>query len=261
MEKRDWEQIAKEFTDRVFQVTDHDTHGLIRQTARKLGTPSKHAGDFGCGPGAVTRLLAPNFGQVTGIDQAGGLIQEAQQATTAKNVTFIQADLTTTQSLGTVFDVSFCVNVLINRNHQVREKICRTIAAHTRKGGTAVFVVPSFESMLRVYQTVVDCQVNDSAGRILAGRKTAGRNAAVRSVTRQLQSEVESVIDGIVTVGGSPTKHFLADELAAFLGAAGFQVRSIQRVEYPWEEELDDPPPGLGSPTPWDWMAECRRKL
>ena len=256
MEKRDWEQIATEFTDRVFQVTDHDTHGLIRQTARKLGTPSKHAGDFGCGPGAVTRLLAPHFRQVTGMDQAAGLVQEAQRATTAKNVTFVQADLTTTQPLGTVFDVSFCVNVLINRNHQVREKICRTIAAHTRKRGTAVFVVPSLESMLRVYQTVVDCQI-----RADAGRKPSSRNAAVRSVTRQAEQEIESVIEGIVSVGGSPTKHFLADELTAFLGAAGFEVRSMQRVEYAWEEELDDPPDFLGSPTPWDWMAECRREL
>jgi 2-polyprenyl-3-methyl-5-hydroxy-6-metoxy-1,4-benzoquinol methylase len=251
MEKRDWERIAPEFTDRVFQVTDHDTHGLIQHMARKLGGPHQHAGDFGCGPGAVTRLLAPCFGKVTGLDQAGGLVQEARRATTAEHVGYVQADLTSTQLLGYQFDVSFCVNVLINRNHQVREKICRTIAAHTRKGGAAVFVVPSFESMLRVYQTVVDCQVGDAAG----------RSATVRSVVRLAEQEIESVIEGIVSVGGSPTKHFLADELTAFLRAAGFEVQSIQRVEYPWEEELDDPPDYLGSPTPWDWMVECRRKL
>jgi len=261
MEKRDWERIAPEFTDRVFQVTDHDTHGLIQHMARKLGGPRKHAGDFGCGFGAVTRLLAPCFGKVTGLDQAGGLLQEARRATDAEHVGYVQADLTSTQPLGYRFDVSFCVNVLINRNHQVREKICRTIAAHTRKRGAAVFVVPSFESMLRVYQTVVDCQVGDAAGRSATGRKGSSRNAAVRSTARLAGREIESVIEGIVSVGGSPTKHFLADELAAFLRTAGFEVQSIQRVEYPWEEELDDPPDYLGSPTPWDWMVECRRKL
>ncbi len=113
-----------------------------------------------------------------------------------------------------------------------------------------MFVVPSFESTLRTYQTVVDCQVRDGIG----------RGSAVRSATRQAVQEIESVIDGIVSVGDSPTKHFLSDELAAFLGEAGFDLRSMERVEFPWDQEIDNPPRRLGRPTPWDWMAECRRR-
>jgi len=250
VENQDWDRIAGEFTDRVFQITDHDTGGIILKAARRLGGARKHAGDFGCGAGAVTRLLADHFGKVTGLDQAAGLVREAEQATSAPNVAFCKVDLARPGSFGMQFDVSFCVNVLINRDHEVREKIARTVAALTRPGAPAVFVVPSLESALRTYQTVVECQV----------RSGTGRSAAVRSANRQADEEIESMVDGIVSVGDSPTKHFLSDELAAFLGEAGFDVQSMERVEFPWDQEIDNPPRRLGRPTPWDWLAECRRR-
>jgi len=250
VQKKDWDRIAGEFTDRVFQITDHDTRNVIRSVIRKLGDAGRHAGDFGCGAGAVTRLLAPHFAKVTGLDQSAGLVRRADRSTRAGNVEFVQADLTRPDALGYRFDVSFCVNVLIHANHDVREKITRTILSHTKPGGTAVFVVPSYESILRIYQTVVECQV----------RSGAGRSAALRSVARQAEEELESVIDGIVSVGDTPTKHYLSDELASFLGEAGFDVRSMERVEFPWDQEIDNPPRHLGQPTPWDWLAECRRR-
>ncbi|MBD3866517.1 MAG: class I SAM-dependent methyltransferase [Acidobacteria bacterium] len=250
METQDWDSIAGEFSDRVFQITDHDTDGVILSTAQRLGSTLKHAGDFGCGAGAVTRLLAGHFGKVTGLDQSAGLVREAEQATAADNVEYVHADLARPKPLGFRFDVSFCVNVLINRNHDVREKIARNVAAHTKRGGPAVFVVPSLESTLRTYQTVVDCQV----------RGGIGRSAAVRSANRQAGEEIESVVDGIVSVGDSPTKHFLSDELEAFLAEAGFDVQSMVRVQFPWNQEIDNPPRSLGPPTPWDWLAECRRR-
>lgn len=250
MEKQDWDRIAGQFTDRVFQITDHDTGGVILKTAGRLGGKRKHAGDFGCGAGSVTRLLADHFGQVTGLDQAAGLVREAERGTAADNVTYVEADLTRTRPLGFRFDVSFCVNVLIHPNHDVRENIARTVAAHTRPGAPAVFVVPSMESILRTFQTVLDCQV----------RSGAGRKVALRSIARQAEEEIESVIDGIVSVGDSSTKHFLSDELSAFLGETGFDLQAMERVEYPWAEEIDNPPRRLGPPTPWDWLAECRRR-
>lgn len=250
MEKEDWDELAGQFSDRVFQITDHDTRGVIRKTAARLGGARKHAGDFGCGAGAVTRLLAERFGKVTGIDHAAGLVQEAERTTRAGNVDYIAADLTRPIPLDLRFDVSFCVNVLIHRNHDVRDNIARTVAAHTRPGSPAVFVVPALESALRTYQTVVDCQV----------RSGTGRTAALRSANRQAEEEIESMVDGIVSVGDSPTKHYLADELAAFLGEAGFDVRAMERVEFPWDQEIDHPPRRLGRPTPWDWLAECRRR-
>ena len=250
MEKRDWERIAGQFTQRVFQITDHDTRSVIRETASRLGGQRKHAGDFGCGAGAVTRILAEHFGKVTGLDQSAGLVQVAQETTAAEHVAYQVADLARSGPAGLRFDVSFCVNVLIHPSHDLRMRIARTVADHTRPGAPAVFVVPSFESVLRTFQTVVDCQV----------REGVGRPAAVRSAARQAEDEGESVVEGVVSVGDSPTKHYLGDELESFLGEAGFDVAALRRVQYPWDQELDHPPRRLGPPTPWDWLAECRRR-
>ena len=62
-------------------------------------------------------------------------------------------------------------------------------------------------------------------------------------------------------VGGVPTKHYLGDELVEFLGDAGFAAEGIEKVEFPWEVELENAPNWLRPPTPCDWMAWARPML
>ena len=55
------------------------------------------------------------------------------------------------------------------------------------------------------------------------------------------------------------TKHYLHDEFAQLLEKVGFQVESVDRVEFPWAEVLDNAPEKLGKPYPWDWMVTASR--
>ena len=44
-------------------------------------------------------------------------------------------------------------------------------------------------------------------------------------------------------------------ELEILLDSAGHRTISIEKAEYGWETEFDDPPASMGAPYPWDWFA------
>ena len=51
---------------------------------------------------------------------------------------------------------------------------------------------------------------------------------------------------------------FLTDARLRF-SDAGFEVKKIQRVQYPWHEEMTNAPAWLEAPYPWDWLVLARR--
>ena len=61
-------------------------------------------------------------------------------------------------------------------------------------------------------------------------------------------------------IEGVPTKHYLREEAIVFLEEEGFQVVSVDKIEYAWNTEFDDPPRWMGSPGPWDWLLIARRR-
>lgn len=245
MNRPDWNSLSDDFASKVLQITDCDTHKVILKAARRIARGRSSAIDFGCGTGASTRLIAPLFETVTGVDYAADLLQEAEELTAADNVSYVRANLSSQMRLSFQADVAFCINCLIHPDHGARLQIARQIASCLTPGGAALFVVPSLESVLRTYQTLIRCGA-------ASGEK---RSTAARTVRHQASEEMESPAEGIVRVGGMATKHYLHDELAEFLSEAGFNVTDIQRVAFPWDVELDAAPNWLGPPTPWDWMA------
>ena len=85
------------------------------------------------------------------------------------------------------------------------------------------------------------------------------RKKTVRKISATAQKEIFSLVEGIADVGAVATKHYLHDEFAQFLEEVGFQAESVDRVEFPWAEVLDNAPEKLGKPYPWDWMVTASR--
>lgn len=247
MDKQYWQNLAGDFSERVIEVPDSDVTRVLEGTARRLGGKKKFAIDFGCGPGASTRILAPYFGEVLGVDFAPGLLERARRQTTAKNVSYGIQDLQASPPRRTrKADVGFCVNVLLHPDVQVRDRIIRSVKSGVKKGGSVVFVVPALESSLRTYQVLLEIGL----------RNGDNRREAVRELNHQAKKELLSVVEGIVLTGGEPTKHYLRDELAGYMERHRINVTDIQRVSFPWDEEIVNVPSWLKGPLPWDWMVE-----
>lgn len=98
--------------------------------------------DFGCGRGAVTRMLAKIVGvegRVVGIDRSAPALVVAREKAKARqlqNVTFVQHDLTGPIPGSMVFDVAVARRVLMHVADPVAT--LRVVAESVRSGGTIV---------------------------------------------------------------------------------------------------------------------------
>lgn len=240
MTSNDWDALADDFSSRVLEISECDIHGVIKATAKRLGGARKTAADFGCGAGSVTRLIAPYFKSVTGADFSPKLIDAARSQTRAKNISYEIADLQIERAKRFPCDVAFCANVLIGDGAAARECIARNVVASIRKSGHAVFIVPSLEAVMRVYQVALQlCPETE--------------------IEDWVKDEVVSLPQGLIEMGGVPTKHYLEDEIAEFLTKLKLRDVEVRRVSYPWREALEDAPRNLKVAPPWDWMAIGRK--
>jgi SAM-dependent methyltransferase len=254
MNRAYWDRLASRYSDEVLEITSIDTRGSLARAAAAFGARHAVAGDFGCGIGATTRAFAPHFERIVGVDFASKLLTEAKRRTRDDNVAYVLADLTADEPLDFRVDAGFCVNCLIAPRYETRMRIARTVARTVRRGGPVAIVVPAFESALRTYQALVRLDMADGSE----------RHEGLRRVNAIVAREVRSIADGVVTTGGEPTKHYLGDEIVEFATEAGLKVERLERVEYPWRDEIELGRIGartraaLGAGAPWDWLVVAR---
>jgi hypothetical protein len=73
------------------------------------------------------------------------------------------------------------------------------------------------------------------------------------------KEEVVSLVEGIVKISDTPTKHYLKEEIVLFFRDAGFTVLEVEKVEYSWAEDFEEAPDWMQDPHPWDWMVVARK--
>lgn len=250
MDQAYWDRIADRFDDEVLKIRDRDLNGTLEGVIKGLASPSKTVSDFGCGNGSLLPSLSKFFGEVVAIDHSAKLLEHARSCMSAtQNIRYVQADLSQPYRTPRKTDVLICVNVLLHPDHDIREKILENATSSIKQHGAIVLVVPAFESLLHTYATIVEC--NLAMG--------ISRDQALREVQSVYDEEVVSTVDGIVTLGTEPTKMHTLEATRSMLADQGLRRIDTHRIEYDWEEMIDDAPTGLGEPYPWDWLFVARK--
>lgn len=244
-----WNSLASDFEDNVLEIANHDLQGVIEEQVERMAKEGAVAADLGCGTGSLLPYLSNKFEKVYAVDYADELLNVAKKKYKYKNVEYICHDLISKKSLPFSADVTFSVNSLISDKHANRQAIAQSLWRSTNKQGFSMVVVPSLESVTHVYQTLVRCNV----------RQQIDRREAVSDITHLYKNEVISPVDGIVSIGGTLTKCFTREEITVFLSEIGFTIEDVQRVEYAWDEEIEDAPRWLKEPYPWDWLIISRK--
>lgn len=247
MDKAYWNRIGEGYNDEIFDVYREDRAGLLKKRLKKYANKNHFAIDFGCGTGKALPYLAPAFKKVLAIDISEELLRQAKQYP-ATNVAFKRLDLAKPVKLPQA-NFAFCCNVAILPDVKKDKGIIKNVQRNLRKGGAAIFVIPSAESTLFAGWRIAD--IYEKEGKSF--------NRIPKSELSYFDVTKNELLQGLFKISGVATKHYSQSEIQVIFSEAGFNVKAIQKIEYNWTTELVSPPRWLREPYPWDWLVECTK--
>lgn len=250
MDQEYWNRVGRVYEEEIFDVRANDRNGTVERVIAALASRHETAFDFGCGPGKFSGFLAARFRNVNALDISERCLIEAREACAEhSNIEFRQVDLSAPRPWFRSARFGLCVNVLLSESHDQRQGIWRFIKRHICRGGHLAIVVPSLESALLT-----------SARRIQWNLKDGARyRSAAEGDENFVEASGASISHGLVTIDGTPTKHFLKEELEMTLAEFSFEAQFTEKVEYDWRSEFTEPPKWMQEPFPWDWLAVAKR--
>tara|TARA_B100000927_G_scaffold271415_1_gene248335 strand:- start:6252 stop:7025 length:774 start_codon:yes stop_codon:yes gene_type:complete len=249
VDRQYWDSLADNYEDSLLEISREDLEGALADELSILRGENVSVADLGCGPGSLLPLLVRYFKDVTAVDYAERLLDQARRRCRGKKIRFASYDLSEGRDLPFSVEVVCCINALIDPDRKKRSGMLRSVCSAIQEKGVAVIVVPAMESVFHVYHTL----------RMIRERTGSIDGLGVSEAERMLRAEVQSFSDGIVRVGGTATKYWMREELISCLNEQGLKVRRIRKVEYEWSQEIDNAPDWLKEPPPWDWMVRCEK--
>ncbi len=225
MKRADWDRLADEFAHETCDITRAES---AAQMARYVGLakPPKQGAvlaDLGCGVGTFIARFGRRFETIHGVEFAPKIIAHAKRRCGGQ-VNWLTANIPrAAKTIGRVADLTVCLNVITQPREKDRDKLWSAVAAVTKRGGSALVVVPSLES-----ERVV----------VARGGQEKWRPG------------------GLVERDGVWQKHYERGELSAIFAAHGFTPTRIGRAHYPWSVEGLRARKGV---KPWDWIGLAKR--
>ena len=247
MDRDYWDSLADRYENDLLEIAREDQSGALGEELEALGGEGIRVADLGCGPGSLLPFLAGHFEEVIAVDYADQLLDRARQRCRSRKVRFACHDLSRGQALPFRVEVVCCINALIDPDGGKRLGMLKSLRSAMCREGIAIIVVPALESVFHVYHTL----------RTIREREGVPDGLGSSGAERMMREEMESFTGGIVRVGGTPTKYWMREELIATLAEQDLKVHKVRKVEYPWAEEIENPPEWLDGVGPWDWLVIC----
>jgi len=246
-----WDSVAHRYDDEILDALGSDRNGVIRDCIREHANKKHVAADFGCGVGKTLPLLSRSFSIVDAYDLSVNNIKLARRACAKlPNIRYHHRDLSADASKLIQADFAVSINVLLTPSHEIRNAILGTIRRGLRPGGRLLLVTPSLESALYSDFRLLEWNLREGF---------AYDEAREEGLTKDSKNG-GALANGIVTLDGVETKHYLREELHVTLHGLGFEPIDTQKVEYAWSTEFDEVPAWRKGPYPWDWMVLARKR-
>jgi 2-polyprenyl-3-methyl-5-hydroxy-6-metoxy-1,4-benzoquinol methylase len=248
MDRNYWEKIAPNYEEEIFDVLQNDKSGLIVAAIEKVASRKKTVIDIGCAVGKWIPLLAQRFKHVAAVDISAINLKIAKEKYTQyKNVEYLRADMSSNAVKTNSYDVAICINAILTDSLKKRINFFQSLSICLNKGGDLILVVPSLESKLYTNIIASRWNVDDDNKEKIASSKKAFDLA-------------KNIKYGVTDIDNVPTKHYLKEELELLLSLEGFKVKQIEKINYTWNTEFNNPPTWLKGPHPWDWMCVAKKK-
>lgn len=247
-EEAHWNLVAPAYENEVLDVFSTERNGTLQRYFNQVGDRSKFAIDFGCGIGNGFHYLSKAFGKILAVDISAACLSQAKKRG-FPNIEFKKANLASSKVKLPQADFILCSNVAILPDVEKDYRIISNAARALNRGGKAIFVIPSLDSILYSAWRLIDWYGKEGVDprRISRGELTAFKGTKL------------DLLQGIVDVGGVPTKHYSLAEIQVLFPEKGFKITAIDKLEYSWKTEFNEPPNWMKAPYPWDWLVVCEK--
>lgn len=247
MDRNYWERIAPNYSEEIFDVLKNDTSGKIVGAIEEVASKEATVTDIGCAIGKWIPLLATAFKYVVATDiSAINLDIAKEKCKDYPNVEYQRMDMSAYTLTVTPCDVAVCINAILTDNLKKRINFFQSLNICLNQGGTLILVVPSLESKLYTNIIAHRWNVDDD------------HKEKIESVEKAY-ALAKNIKQGVTDIDNVPTKHYLKEELELLLKLDGFTVDRVEKINYTWKTEFNNPPKWLEEPHPWDWLCVARK--
>ena len=248
-EKSHWNKIGDNYNNEIFDVFKSDTKKKLTLYFRKHANKKHSAIDFGCGNGKSFSYIAPLFKSIVAIDISQALLNHAKDRPFT-NIVFKQKDLAKPNLKLERVDFIFCCNVVMLPVIEKNKFMLKNLSNALKPKGSAVLVLPALESVMFTSWRLIDWYT----------REGVKPSEIDQTEFDYFSGSKRDIIQGIIHIDKVPTKHYSANELEVMFSDAGLKITSLDKVEYHWNTEFNEPPAWMKGPFPWDWLVECKKR-
>jgi SAM-dependent methyltransferase len=220
---------------------------LWRALAAVADPARKTVADLGCGTGPLLPYLAGRFQRVVALDFAPAMLERAAERLrpeAADRVTFLERPMHELDDLAGQFDVVVAVNSLIMPDDRLVDRTLRSIHACLRSGGQFLGVVPSIDAICYHIMLLTEHALDQGYM-----PREAQRLAALHAERRHYDFAF-----GQFRYRGLRQKFWRPFEVEYRLTKAGFMSTTLDKVLYPWDDNLAGGESLAASPPSWDWF-------
>ena len=248
MKRPYWEKMASVYDEEIFDVLKQDKKGLIIKAIKKHANANATAIDIGCAIGKWLPTLSPLFNKVVALDISAENLRIAKEKYAhLENISYLRADMSSKGVKLPKSDLGICINAILTPTKKDRQHFFSALTKCIKKNGILIASVPAFESKLLTHLIQREFNIDK--------REFADMNSKKHAPRRW-----NNILQGNFEIDNVPHKHFTREELQLLFNKAGFEVLQLEKIEYPWSTEFNNPPKWLKDPKPWDWMIVLKKK-
>ncbi len=243
-----WSRHAADYEDIFLDPYEPGVVNPLWLALEAVADPgTKTIADLGCGTGPLLPYLAVRFQNVIALDFAPTMLERAWarlDIPAHARTTFLERPMHELDDLAGRLDVAVAVNSLVMPDLRLLDHTLAAVKRSLKSGGMFLGIVPSIDAIAYHLMLLVDQGLAQGLD-----EREAERVAGLRLERRQYDFAL-----GRFRFKGLKQKFWQPFEVEHRLGKAGFTVRALEKVLYPWDDSLPGGEGLAGFPPSWDWF-------
>jgi SAM-dependent methyltransferase len=249
---RHWSRHAADYEETFLDPFRPGVVNPVLDALRAVpGARKKTVIDLGCGTGPLLPELLGRFGTVVALDFAPGMIKRAKKRLghdAAKNVTFLNRPMYELDDWAGRIDVAVAINSIVMPDTRDIDRTLRAVRAALRPGGLFLGVVPAIDAIHYGTMLIMDRALDEGATPAEAEARAAA----------EVEHELFEFAFGRFAFEGLRQKFWQPFEVEYRLRKAGFGAVAIEKLLYPWDDEIAGGAAFADQPPSWDWTFQAR---